>query len=59
VNGITQAVAGRAYTPWQPGEVDMLELLAFAVVAVALATPFVVPLMWGHLEQSGQDTAAA
>ena len=26
----------------------MLELLAFAVVAVALATPFVVPLMWGH-----------
>jgi hypothetical protein len=26
----------------------MLELLAFAVVAVALATPFVVPRMWGQ-----------
>ena len=37
----------------------MLELLAFAAVAVALATPFVVPLMWGRLEQSSQDTAAA
>jgi hypothetical protein len=59
VNGITQVVAGRAYTPRQPGEVDMLELLAFAVVAVALATPFGVPLMWGQLEQSSQDTAAA
>ena len=40
-------------------EVDMLELFAFAVVAVALATPFVVPLIWGRLEQSSQDTAAA
>jgi hypothetical protein len=30
----------------------MLDLLAFAVVAVALATPFVVPLMWGQ----GQKT---
>jgi hypothetical protein len=28
----------------------MLSLLAFVVVAVALATPFVVPLMWGQLE---------
>ena len=37
----------------------MLELFAFAVVAVALATPFVVPLIWGQLEQSSQDTAAA
>ena len=37
----------------------MLELLAFAVVAGALATPFIVPLMWGQLEQSSQDTAAA
>jgi hypothetical protein len=37
----------------------MLELLAFAFLAVALATPFVVPLMWGQLEQSGRDTPAA
>jgi hypothetical protein len=58
VNGITQAGAAHAHTSPQPGEVDMLELLAFAVVAVALATPFVVPLMWGQLEQSSQDTAA-
>ena len=28
----------------------MLNLLAFVVVAVGLATPFVVPLMWGQLE---------
>jgi hypothetical protein len=35
----------------------MLELLAFAVVAAALATPLVVPLMWGQLEQPSQDTA--
>jgi hypothetical protein len=28
----------------------MLDLLAFAVVAVALATPLVIPLMWGRLE---------
>ena len=28
----------------------MLDLLAFVVVAVGLATPFVVPLMWGQLE---------
>lgn len=37
----------------------MLELFAFTVVAVALATPFVVPLLWGGLKQSSQDTAAA
>jgi hypothetical protein len=30
----------------------MLDLLAFAVIAVALATPLVVPLMWGQLEGS-------
>ena len=34
----------------QPKEAPMLSLLAFVVVAVALATPFVVPLMWGQLE---------
>ena len=34
----------------------MLELFAFALVAVALAAPFVVPLIWGQLEQSSQDT---
>jgi len=34
----------------QPKEVHMLNLLAFVVVAVGLATPFVVPLMWGQLE---------
>jgi hypothetical protein len=59
VNGITQVVAGRAYIPRQPGEMDMLELLAFAVVAVALATPFGVPSMWGQVERSSRDTAAA
>ena len=37
----------------------MLELFAFALVAVALAAPFAVPLIWGQLEQSSQDTAAA
>ena len=31
----------------------MLSLLAFVVVAVGLATPFVVPLMWGQLEKPG------
>jgi hypothetical protein len=31
----------------------MLSLLAFVVVAVALATPFVVPLIWGQLENPG------
>jgi hypothetical protein len=30
----------------------MLDLLAFAVLAVAFATPLVVPLMWGQ----GQKT---
>ncbi len=28
----------------------MFSLLTFVVVAVGLATPFVVPLMWGQLE---------
>ena len=37
----------------------MLGLLAFAILAVALAAPFVVPLMWGQIEQSSQDEAAA
>jgi hypothetical protein len=36
----------------------MLGLLAFAILAVALAAPFVVPLMWGQIE-SNQDEAAA
>jgi hypothetical protein len=29
----------------------MMSLLAFAVVAVALATPFVVPFLWRQIEQ--------
>jgi hypothetical protein len=29
----------------------MLDLLAFAVIAVALATPLVIPLMWSQLER--------
>ena len=37
----------------------MLELLAFAVVAVALATPFVVPLMWGQKTLVGALTVCA
>ena len=59
VNGITQAVAGRAYIPGNQGRWIMVELLAFAFLAVALATPFVVPLMWGQFEQSSRDTPAA
>ena len=31
----------------------MLSLLAFVVVAVALATPLVVPLRWNQLEKAG------
>jgi hypothetical protein len=29
----------------------MLNALTFAVVTVALGMPFLVPLMWGQLEQ--------
>jgi hypothetical protein len=36
----------------------MLEQLAFALVAVALAAPFLVPLLWSQLGQSSQDMAA-
>ena len=35
----------------------MLDLLAFVVVAVGLATPFVVPLMWGQLENPESETS--
>jgi hypothetical protein len=28
----------------------LLDMVAFAVVSVALATPFLVPLMWGRIE---------
>jgi hypothetical protein len=34
----------------------MLSLLAFVVVAVGLATPSVVPLMWGQLEKAGSPS---
>jgi hypothetical protein len=37
----------------------MLEQLAFTLVAVALAAPFLLPLLWSQLEQSGQNTVAA
>jgi hypothetical protein len=37
----------------------MLELLAFAVVAVALATPFVVLRMWGEKTLVGALTVGA
>ena len=40
----------------QPKEAPMLSLLAFVVVAVALATPLVVPLMWGQLEKAGSPS---
>jgi hypothetical protein len=36
----------------------MFEQLAFALLAVALAAPFLVPLLWSQLGQSRQDTAA-
>jgi hypothetical protein len=32
-------------------EGTMLNALTFAVVTVALGMPFLVPLMWGQLEQ--------
>ena len=32
----------------------MLDLLAFVVVAVGLATPFVVPLMWASWKTRNQ-----
>ena len=35
----------------------MLEQLAFALAAGALAAPFLVPLLWNQLGQSSQDTA--
>jgi hypothetical protein len=38
---------------------DLLQQLAFTLVAVALAAPSLVPLLWSQLEQSGQNTAAA
>ena len=41
-------VSGRALKK----EVAMLDVLAFSVVAVALATPFLVPLLWGQLEKA-------
>jgi hypothetical protein len=28
----------------------MIDMLTFVVVAVALGTPFVVPLLWGQIE---------
>jgi hypothetical protein len=58
VIGITDLTARNAHPPRQPGEVDMLEQLAFALVAVALAAPFLVPLLWSQLGQSSQDMAA-
>ena len=36
----------------------MLEQLVFALVAVALAAPFLVPVLLSQLGQSSQDTAA-
>jgi hypothetical protein len=38
---------------------DMLEQLAFALVAVALAAPILVPFLWGQQGQSSRDTAVA
>jgi hypothetical protein len=29
----------------------MIDFLAFAVVAIALGTPFLVQLLWGQLEE--------
>jgi hypothetical protein len=37
-------------SPAKPEETAM-HALAFAVVAVALGTPFLVPLMWGRIEK--------
>ena len=36
----------------------MIDLLAFAVVATALGTPFFVNLLWGQLEQPSDPRAA-
>ena len=32
--------------------VDLLEVLAFAPIVVALGVPWVVPLIWGEIEKS-------
>jgi hypothetical protein len=37
---------------------EMFEQLAFVLVAVALAAPFLVPLLWGQLGQSSHDQTA-
>jgi ABC-type phosphate/phosphonate transport system permease subunit len=34
------------------GRQAMLDVLVFAVVAVALATPFIVPILWGQIEKT-------
>ena len=45
----------RTHSPDSPGEMDMLEQLAFTLVAVALAAPFLVSVLWSQLGQSSQD----
>jgi hypothetical protein len=37
--------------PAELKEMAMIDVLAFAVFAVALATPLLVALMWGQLER--------
>jgi hypothetical protein len=37
---------------------EMFEQLAFALVAVALAAPFLVPLLWSRVGQSSHDQVA-
>ena len=37
----------------------MLELLAFAVVGLALGAPFIVPLIWGHTQSSQASAPSA
>jgi hypothetical protein len=49
-------VADRAYfghqiRPAKSKEGTMLNALTFAIAAVALGMPFLVPLAWGQLEQ--------
>ena len=59
VFGITDLTAPNAHTPPDSqGRWTCLEQLAFALVAVALAAPFLVPVLLSQLGQSSQDTAA-
>jgi hypothetical protein len=55
VIAITDLAAQNTHTPHGPGEMEMFEQLVFALVAVALAAPFLVPLLWSQIGLSSHD----